>query len=208
MDASGQHEHADLLRRAAAGEEAAWRAIVEIYHRRVFGLLRAQCGDTELAEDITQSTFCTVVAKIGSYAEEGKFESWLFHIAMNRLRDEMRRRRRQARPVETDTLVGLAGPATGEGAGAGVSGVGVAGQDRAEPAELSALARAIDRLSEADREVVHLRHFAGLSFKQIAELLGQPLGTILARQHRALKKLRGILEGEHRAGLQDPAERP
>jgi RNA polymerase sigma-70 factor (ECF subfamily) len=207
MDASGQHEHADLLRRAAAGEEAAWRAIVEVYHRRVFGLIRAQCGDTELAEDITQSTFCTVVAKIGSYAEEGKFESWLFHIAMNRLRDEMRRRRRQARPVETDTLVGLAG-ASREGEGAGASGrAGVPERDRAEPTELSALARAIDRLSEADREVVHLRHFAGLSFKQIAELLGQPLGTILARQHRALKKLRGILEGEHRAGHPDPAER-
>ena len=54
---------------------------------------------------------------------------------------------------------------------------------------------ALERLSEADRQVIHLRHFAGMSFARIAEVLGEPLGTVLARQHRALKKLRQHLEG-------------
>ncbi|MHC4710244.1 MAG: sigma-70 family RNA polymerase sigma factor, partial [Planctomycetota bacterium] len=59
--------------------------------------------------------------------------------------------------------------------------------------EVQALRAAMDRLSEADRRVIHLRHFAGLSFARIAEVLGEPLGTVLARQHRALGKLRQML---------------
>ncbi|MHC4127800.1 MAG: RNA polymerase sigma factor [Planctomycetota bacterium] len=171
------------LQRAAGGDETAWGRIVEAYGPRVFGLIRAQCGSVELAEEITQSTFCTIVARIGQYTELGRFESWLFRIAVNRLRDEMRRRKRQARPVEAEALAGLAG-ADEEG--------------RSAPAdEVRALRAAVDRLSEADRRVIHLRHFAGLSFARIAEVLGEPLGTVLARQHRALGKLRQMLtEGE------------
>jgi len=171
------------LQRAAGGDETAWRRIVEAYGPRVFGLIRAQCGNVELAEEITQSAFCTIVTRIGQYTELGRFESWLFRIAMNRLRDEMRRRKRQARPVETEALAGLAGA------------------DEEAPSapadEVRALRAAVDRLSEADRRVIHLRHFAGLSFARIAEVLGEPLGTVLARQHRALGKLRQMLtEGE------------
>lgn len=169
-----------ILQQAAEGDEHAWRLIVETYTPRVFGLIRVQCGSADLAEEITQSTFCTMAERIGRYAEQGRFESWLFRIAMNRLRDEMRRRRRHARPVETEALVGLAG----------------GGEPPAGPAadEMEALRAALARLSEADRQVVHLRHLAGLSFARIAEVLGEPLGTVLARQHRALKKLRQLME--------------
>ena len=66
----------------------------------------------------------------------------------------------------------------------------------------------VELLPEADRRIIHLRHFAGLSFKQIAEVLEQPLGTVLARQHRALKKLRGLMsEVEGEGEDPDPADR-
>ena len=175
----------ETLQRAAAGDEIAWREIVETWSPRVFGLIRAQCGNVDLAEEITQSTFCTVVERIGRYSEVGRFESWLFRIAMNRLRDEMRRRRRHANPVETEALIGLAGAADGP-------------PEPSQPGgeERSALEAALGRLSESDRQVVHLRHITGLSFARIAEILDEPLGTVLARQHRALKKLRQYLGGE------------
>lgn len=169
----------EVLRRAAEGDQQAWRQLVEAYSGRVFALIRAQCGDSELSEEIAQSTFCTVASKLGDYVEHGRFEPWLFRIAMNRLRDEMRRRRRQAIPVEGGTLASLAG-----------------GEEIAEPVDdgaSDALREAMERLSEADRRVIHLRHVAGLGFRQIAEILDQPLGTVLARQHRALKKLRALL---------------
>jgi len=170
------------LARAAGGDEGAWRAIVEAYSGRVYGLIRAQCGNSDLAEEITQSTFCTVVSRIGGYTERGKFEPWLFRIAMNRLRDEMRRRKRQAKPVEDEALAGLARRREGEEGGCGV-----------DASELVLLRRGLEQLSEADRRIIHLRHFSDLSFKQIAEVLEEPLGTVLARQHRALKKLRQLM---------------
>lgn len=182
------------LRDAAAGDEDAWRLIVEAYTRRVFGLIRAQCGNPELAEEITQSTFCTIVAKIGAYTELGKFESWLFRIAMNRLRDEMRRRKRHAIPLEEEVLTSLAG---------GDRDVDVLGL----PAS-GVLAEAVTQLSEADRQIIHLRHVANMSFKQIAEFLDEPLGTVLARQHRALRKLREHLQGTELDPDEHLAKRP
>lgn len=171
------------LAKAADGDQIAWRDIVDAYSPRVFGLLRSQCGNADIAEEITQSTFCTVAAKIGSYNELGKFEAWLFRIAINRLRDEMRRRKRQANPMENSALTGLAGAAP------------VHDGERAESAELQRLRDALGQLSDAEQQIIQLRHSAELSFKQIADVLGQPLGTALARHHRAVKKLRDIMGG-------------
>ena len=174
------------LERASRGEEDAWRDIVDAYSARVFGLIRSQCGNADLAEEITQSVFCTMAEKIGGYTERGRFESWLFRIAINRLRDEMRRRKRHDRPVEEEKLLGMAGAAKDESS-----------SDPVGP-ELLGLRRAMARLSDVERKILHLRHYGELSFKQIAEILEQPLGTVLARQHRALKKLRDMLENDVR----------
>lgn len=183
----------ETLRAAASGDQQAWRAMVETYSGRVFGLIRAQCNNMDLAEEITQSTFCTIVAKIGGYTELGKFEQWLFRIAMNRLRDEMRRRKRQARTMADETLSGLA--AAGETENRRTPGRGAAPQSAPDSAEIAALRAAMAELPDADQQIIHLRHYGELSFKQIAEILDQPLGTVLARQHRALKKLAEILKG-------------
>lgn len=177
-----------MLRRAAQGDQHAWRVVIETYSSRVFGLLRAQCNDADLAEEIAQSTFCTVAAKIGAYTEQGRFEQWLFRIAMNRLRDEMRRRKRQARAVEHDALAALAGHGPEVQPDSGPP----------EPLELARLREALTQLSEADQQIIHLRHYGELSFKEIAEILGQPLGTVLARQHRALKKLAELINRDIR----------
>jgi RNA polymerase sigma-70 factor (ECF subfamily) len=162
-----QELHANIVA-AANGDEVAWKYIVDAYAHRVFALIRSKCADEELAEEITQSTFCTIAQKLPSYTETGKFEAWLFRIAMNRLRDEMRRRKRHALPMENELIGVLSG---------GVSDVQVDDE----------LAAQIQRLR---------RHSAGMSYKQIAEVLDEPLGTVLARQHRALKKLRSIMESE------------
>ena len=183
-DAGPESSLEEMLRRAASGDAEAWRVLVERYTPRVYGLIRSQCGNTDLAEEITQSTFCTVAAKIGSYNELGRFEPWLFRIATNRLRDEMRRRKRHATSVEHDTLTGLAGSDADADRES----------SRPESAEIAALRDAMQQLSASDRHVIHLRHQAGLSFKQIAEVLEQPLGTVLAREHRARKRLQALLE--------------
>lgn len=186
MDAADDEEPmVDILLRAAAGDGQAWRRVVDSYAPRVFALLRSQCHDEDLAEEITQSTFCTIVSKLAGYTEEGKFEAWLFRIAVNRLRDEMRRRRRHASPTEEATLVAIAPTHRAK-------------DDRPEPAELRALESAMAQLSSADRLIIDLRHVGGMSFKQLADYLGEPLGTLLARHHRALHKLRTYIEDSKR----------
>jgi RNA polymerase sigma-70 factor (ECF subfamily) len=169
-----------LLRLAAEGDSTAWRAIVSLYAPRVFGILRAQCRDEELAEEIAQSTFCTLAAKIASYVESGRFESWLFRIAMNRLRDEMRRRTRHARSAGEETFRAVAAEPTPS-----------AGLDEGVRRKLEV---ALSRLSESDREVIELRHTGGMSFRALSDYFGEPIGTLLARHHRALKKLKAMLE--------------
>ena len=151
---SGELER--LLKLAAGGDSSAWRAIVALYAPRIFGIVRAQCRDDELSEEIVQSTFCTLAAKIASYVESGRFESWLFRIAMNRLRDEMRRRSRQARSSTDEAFVGM--PDTRERGGRGLA-----------PEVRSKLELALARLSESDREIIDLRHTGGLSFKALSD---------------------------------------
>lgn len=208
---------ARLLRAAASGDEDAWRGIVQLYARRVYALARSRlCAHAprphgwardrasagaatpftrghDAAEEVTQSVFVTVAAKLssGQYTEQGRFESWLFRVAMNRIRDEVRRTRRQAAPVDPEVLD--AGPAA------------PAPADSSAPEQLDALRRAMSALNDSDREIVELRHHAGLSFKQMSDLLAEPLGTLLARHHRALRKLKELMT----TGIaQAPADAP
>ncbi len=175
----------DLLRGASEGDEQAWYDLVGLYAKRVYGLIRAQGAGPEMAEEITQGTFCKVAEKIETYSELGRFEAWLFRIAINRYRDEVRRRNRQATSVEHGALAGIAGAEEPPESQAG---------QVYEQHELLALREAMQDLTEADREVIHLRHSVELSFQQIAEMLGEPIGTILARHHRAKRKLADKLE--------------
>ena len=194
IEAARRAEFEQQLVRAAAGDSAAWRVVVNAFAPRVHGLLRAQCRDDELAEDITQSTFCTIATKLGSYIENGRFEAWLFRIAMNRLRDEMRRRARQARTMDGEAFKRVAGASNNE---SGFVSVEVRDQ----------LRLALSRMTEADREIIDLRHIGGLSFKALSDFYEEPVGTLLARHHRALKKLKAMLV-ELGVGAEDLSGRP
>lgn len=246
---------APLLRAAAGGDPGAWRAIVDLYARRVYALARSrlgpiggtsggqaasaraatgsgeggggsgrgsvghaapiaqigQGGGDDDAEEITQSVFVTVATKLasGDYDEVGRFEAWLFRIAMNRIRDEARRRKRHARPTDPVVMSGV----QGRGGGASADGAGPLDVAADRASALDALRTAMQELPESDREVVELRHHAGMSFREIADVLDEPLGTLLARHHRALRKLKELLPPGIRAafegeGSDDPAAVP
>lgn len=176
----------ELLLAAGKGDAQAWRGLIEAYSGRVYSLLAGRCGDRELAEELTQGTFVKVVGKLKGYREIGKFEAWLFRIAMNLLRDEMRRRKRQALSIDfgqtpPESLGHMGGEVSPDGR--------LLEKERHE-----LLRRAVAKLPEPDREIIELRYTAELTFAQIAQTLDEPLGTVLARGHRALKKLRDLLQ--------------
>ncbi len=176
-----------LLRSAGLGDDRAWRDLIGLYSGRVFALVRSRVSRPDLAEEITQSVFVTIATKLnseatsagGGYSEQGRFESWLFRIAMNRVRDEVRRLKRHAVATDPDLLNDASDQSRTK--------------TSAAPADLSALRLAMGQLSESDREVIELRHHAGLSFAQMADTLQEPLGTLLARHHRALRKLKELM---------------
>ncbi len=183
MDAAGL---AGLLTRASAGEPAAWRELVGLYARRVFAMAFSRFRDRELSEEISQSVFATVAIKLrsGDYTEQGRFESWLMRVTMNRIRDEARRARRQATPTDPSALSDVRE---------------TPGPDGEDPGRFVRLREAIAALPEADREVLMLRHQGQMGFKEMSELLEEPVGTLLARHHRALRKLREALESQEAA---------
>lgn len=172
---------AGLLEAASRGDEAAWRDLIGLYGRRVYALIKSRCRNDSLAEELTQSVFTTVVTKLGQgqYTEQGRFESWLFRIAINRVRDEARRTKHRPVPVDPATFNQQPQrPVT----------------ESPDSTKLNALRNAITLLSDSDQEIVLLRHHCEMSFKTISELLEEPVGTLLARHHRALRKLKRILE--------------
>lgn len=170
-----------VLIAAARGDETAWRRIVDLYARRVFALAQARLRNPDVAEEIAQSVFATLAAKLvgGGYTERGKFEPWLFRIASNRIRDEQRRTRRHPTTHDSERIARTEDSHE---------------QPSTPPDQVRRLRAAMEQLSDADREVIELRHHGQMSFGQMAEVLGEPLGTLLARHHRALAKLKGLME--------------
>lgn len=191
---------ARLVAAAARGDEAAWESLVRLYGRRIYAMAKSRLHDADSAEEIAQSVFVTLASKLrggvdAGYAESGKFEPWLFRITMNRIRDEGRRRQKIRSRVFRFTESGLS---DARGSAGGAAGDALArsndpADDHAE-SELDLMRNAIQTLDDRDREVIELRHHGSLSFAQIAETLSEPLGTVLARHHRAIKKLRSRME--------------
>ena len=187
----------EVIRGAQRGEPASFDQLVDLFASRIFGFLFRITGSRDDAEDLMQEVFLRVVRMIGAYRHDDRFEAWIFRIAANLTRDRIRKASRAPRQVNTAVI----GGADAESAAARETMNGLAGTTDTADARLvleedvDALNAALTLLSDAEREVIMLRHFAELSFKEIAELTGTPLGTALARAHRGLAKLREIMAG-------------
>jgi RNA polymerase sigma-70 factor (ECF subfamily) len=182
----------ELFRRARERDPDALGALVEAYGPRVFGLLYRLTGSRDVAEDLLQETFLRLVRNIGRYEHSGRFEAWLFRIAANLARDHVRRTRRRGPTATLD-----AAP-DDEAVPAEVADASRRGSDRRmiDEEDQRRLDACLEELADADREIIMLRHFSGLSFRQIADMLDIPLGTALARAHRALNRLRAAFGDE------------
>jgi RNA polymerase sigma-70 factor, ECF subfamily len=181
----------DLICRARQRDSAAFDALVEVYSPRLYGYFYRLTGRREDAEDLLQEVFVRVVRMIGRYEHDNRFDAWVFRIATNLVRDRVRRRKRSPRYE-------VPGGAAGEDSGGldelpdDDSGCAESAFERAE--QVDRLQRALARLPETEREVILLRHFSQMSFKEVAESMGTPLGTALARAHRGLARLRQLME--------------
>ncbi len=186
---------ADVVARAQRADPTAFDALVEAYSARLYGYFYRLTGARHDAEDLLQELFVRLVRMIGAYRHDGRFDAWLFRMATNLVRDRVRR-------MKTSRSAGLDG--------GGQDGINVLSHQPdprgADPADGIYRAEQVDRLQwaighlpEAEREVILLRHFSQLSFRQIAEVMETPLGTALARAHRGLARLRELMDDEQRS---------
>ncbi|MEO1585565.1 MAG: sigma-70 family RNA polymerase sigma factor [Planctomycetota bacterium] len=189
-------EDAEVVLAAIRGDTGSWDRLVGIWSRRVYAAAQSRLHDAEAAEEVTQSVMVTVFEHLssGRYQHNGRFESWLFRIAMNRVRDWARRTRRH-RSTTLDACPDIAASRPSATAfSAGFSAGPSTGTDGTDRSQRDALHAALAQLPDADRDVLSLRHHAQLSFAAIADTLDQPIGTVLARHHRAIGKLRSMLD--------------
>jgi RNA polymerase sigma-70 factor, ECF subfamily len=181
-----------LIRRCLAGDERAYRELIERYQSRVFSLALRMVRQREDAEDLTQETFVRMFRAADRYDPTRPFGAWLFTIASRLCIDHIRRRKlkvvslSQSEPGSTeDHQMDLEDP------GLGPDEITSRNQEERRTQEL------IDSLPPHYRIVVMLRHQQDLSYDEIAAALGIPLGTVKARIHRARALLRGrIGEGK------------
>jgi RNA polymerase sigma-70 factor, ECF subfamily len=163
--------------------------LVRRYEKELYGYLRHYLGDAEMAEDVFQHTFLQVHLKCDQFEPGRKVRPWLYTVAINQAIDFQRRNRRHrmtslnrasrnSLEEETGALVELLGGQEGCPA------------DNAESAEeQDELRRAVDALPEVSREVVMLVYFQGLKYREAAQVLSVPVGTVKSRLHGAMQRL-------------------
>jgi RNA polymerase sigma-70 factor (ECF subfamily) len=138
----------------------------------LLGFLAYQTGDRTLAEDIVADTFERVLTSRSGWRGQSGEKTWLYAIAMNRLRDLARRRGAESRALER------------------AASVSTPADDLGAVADRDLLQRGLQTLPEEEREVVALRFGADLSLREIAELLKERQSTVEGRLYRGLRRLR------------------
>ena len=179
----------DLLGRFCRGQTEAFGVLVRRYERELYGYLRRYLGDSSLAEDVFQNTFLQVYLKSSQYEPGRPVRPWLYTIATHQAIDALRRNaRHQVLSLEQkreDSNNGELRSLLDS-----LESRGPAPLDNLSTEECKERVRAsVDRLPDFLREVVILAYYQGLKYREIADILDIPVGTVKSRLHTALNKL-------------------
>jgi RNA polymerase sigma-70 factor, ECF subfamily len=174
----------EVFERFLDGDTDAYRTLIERYHDDLLRFLTRLVGDRAGAEDLFQETFLQIHQSAHTFDVSRRFRPWLFTIAANKARDYLRKRIRQ-RTVDLSAPIG--GP-DGTATFVDLLEVDVPSPDAAlDASERDALVQgALARLQPPLREILLLAYFQRLSYQQIADDLGIPLGTVKSRMHAAV----------------------
>jgi RNA polymerase sigma-70 factor, ECF subfamily len=180
---------AELVERTLAGYEDAFRVLVARHQRSVYNLLVRMLRNPSLAEELTQESFLKSFKSLRTFDPRFKFSNWILRIAHNAAIDALRRSGPPEVPLEEpgepgapSVVDGLADPSGPEGERT---------VERRETA--AALNDALDRLRPEYRRMVVLRYQEDLSYEEIAEVTGLPVGTVKSHLHRARGEMARLL---------------
>lgn len=199
-----EHKHdevehaAALVRRCVAGDSAAWEEIVQLHHRRIYNLCYRFTGRGEDAEDLTQEVFIKIYRTLKTYdVKRGAFTTWVASMTRNLLVDHFRKSKQERMTDSLDASVTQEedGPSLHER----LADSGAGPQSRIEQAEKQELIhQALQKLSPELREAVILRDLQDMDYREIAQILRVPEGTVKSRINRGRTELGRLLSRIYR----------
>ena len=180
-------DEAALIERCRAGDLAAFEPLVEKYRQRAYRLAYNVLRDPDEAWDVAQDAFIRAFQALPSFRGDAAFYTWLFRIVMNVARDRARQHAARGRAFGTERVDEkewdriLVDQGTAPDANA------------TQVEERERIGRALATLSEPHRAIIILSDLEGLSYREIAEVLNIPMGTVMSRLHNARRRLRDAL---------------
>lgn len=170
-----------LIERCKNGDNTAFGPLVNNYKKQLYFYLWKICGDKMTAEDLFQETLIKVWKGMSRYNEENKFSSWFFSIAHNVAMDNHRKNKKRNNVMTMDDL-----PEQSDN---------VTPVTQLDASELKRLINsAVEELPVQQKRVFLLRQHGNMKFKEIANITGESLNTVLAHMNYAVKKLRKVIE--------------
>ena len=173
------------------GNDKAFDVLLSRYQGKIFNYILFIVRNQELAEDIFQETFVKAIVTMqqGRYNADGKFGAWITRIAHNLVIDSFRQERNENTISNDETEVDL------------LNDVNLCDDNievqMVNDQTLTDVRRLVDALPDSQREVVYMRYYQDLSFKEIAEIVGVSINTALGRMRYALLNMRKIAEEKH-----------
>jgi RNA polymerase sigma-70 factor (ECF subfamily) len=182
-----------LMTRVKAGDEDAFRELIERHQRAVVSVIYRAIGDAWESEDLAQRVFLQVFRSAERYQPTAKFTTWLFTITHNTIRNEYRRRSRHA----VESLDALTQPTDSDEPGAQLADDRVTdpAQQAVESELQEKIQAAIQQLPDTQRTAVILCRFEGLPYEEIAVVLNCSVAAVKSLLHRARQSLKEQLDG-------------
>jgi RNA polymerase sigma-70 factor (ECF subfamily) len=177
----------ELIQRCLAGDVSAFEPLVERYRQRVWRLAYQVLRDKEEAWDCAQEAFVRAFHSLPAFRGQSAFYTWLFRITVNVATDRQRARGAQARAFGAERVPEEEWRRTTPDPGGGPDRAAIQAEQRER------IERALDALPPKARAIIMLSDVEGLSYREIAEVLRCPIGTVMSRLHNARKRLKSLL---------------
>ncbi len=161
-----------------SGDSKCFSQVVDMYASRCYGYFYRLTANKDLSDELLSELFVKLVEKIPSY-KGGSFEGWLFRIASNIFHDHLRRRQRRKKLLNAHK----------EHLESEIKEPKKSGNE-----QIDLLQMQLKKMDADTKELIMLRFYSELSFKEIAKMRSEPIGTTLAKMHRGMKKLRELMK--------------
>ena len=169
---------ARIIAGCKSGSSESFSQLVDIYASRCYGYFYRLTGNRQVSDDLLSTLFVKLLEKINSF-KGGCFESWLFKVAANIFYDYLRDKQRQRKLLDARKAQ-LESETTQP--------------KQSDNDSIDKLQTQLGKLDADTRELIILRFYSQASFREIAKIRAEPIGTMLSKVHRGLKKLRELME--------------